>query len=238
MTKERLCGACGRIIPVGGSRDCGLDHALLEHCAKHGPHAPGECSRCDALAEARSIVATTYIPPAPPSSNERAALREAEHALACIAAVTPEDTDVGRYARNYFRRQSKAPLLREPPHCPSCGCGLAVEPSATLVGAPCPTCQGTGVIRPRTVPDGPTTCLGIIQTGECSCGLGTGHAVKSGEQRIAVETPQSRKLFDMADNLIREMRKHDMWGMRSEYDNWTLRITRNDPAQPKAGEQT
>lgn len=57
-------------------------------------------------------------------------------------------------------------------------------------------------------------------------------------QRIAVETPQSRSLFDMADNLIREMRKHDMWGMRSEYDNWTLRITRNEPAQPKAGEQT
>jgi hypothetical protein len=41
-------------------------------------------------------------------------LHEAEHALACIAAVTPEDTDVGRYARNYFRTQSKTPLLPFP----------------------------------------------------------------------------------------------------------------------------
>lgn len=60
---------------------------------------------------------------------------------------------------------------------------------------------------------------------------------ETGEQRIAVETPQSRSLFDMADNLIREMRKQDMWGMRSEYDNWTLRITRNEPTPAKAGER-
>jgi hypothetical protein len=42
-----------------------------EHCVKHGPHAPGECPECDELSEARSIVATTYIPPAPPSSKHR-----------------------------------------------------------------------------------------------------------------------------------------------------------------------
>ncbi len=56
------------------------------HCSKHGPHAPGECPQCDELAEARSIVATTYIPPARPSSNERATFIEllnlAEHFLA------------------------------------------------------------------------------------------------------------------------------------------------------------
>jgi hypothetical protein len=28
--------------------------------------------------------------------------------------VAPEDTDVGRYARNYFRKQAKAPLLETP----------------------------------------------------------------------------------------------------------------------------
>lgn len=32
-------------------------------CAKHGPHPPGECPKCDELAEARSIVATSIIPP-------------------------------------------------------------------------------------------------------------------------------------------------------------------------------
>lgn len=58
------------------------------------------------------------------------------------------------------------------------------------------------------------------------------------EQRIALETPQSRSLFDMADNLIREMRKHDMWGMRSEYSNWTLRITRNEPTLTKSDEHS
>jgi hypothetical protein len=40
-----------------------------DHCVKHGPHAPGECPQCDELAEARSIVATTYIPPAPPTKE-------------------------------------------------------------------------------------------------------------------------------------------------------------------------
>jgi len=33
-------------------------------CPKHGPHRQGECPQCDELAEARSIVAATYIPPA------------------------------------------------------------------------------------------------------------------------------------------------------------------------------
>ena len=32
-----------------------------------------------------------------------AALHSAEHRLAMIAAVTPEDTDVGHYARLHFR---------------------------------------------------------------------------------------------------------------------------------------
>lgn len=29
---ERLCGACGRFIPEGGSIHCGLDHAPLVTC--------------------------------------------------------------------------------------------------------------------------------------------------------------------------------------------------------------
>lgn len=41
----------------------------MTECIKHGPHAPGECPECDELAEARSIVATTYIPPAPLSEE-------------------------------------------------------------------------------------------------------------------------------------------------------------------------
>lgn len=41
------------------------------NCPKHGPHDPGECPQCDELAEARSIVATTYIPPAPVTSKIR-----------------------------------------------------------------------------------------------------------------------------------------------------------------------
>ena len=45
----------------------------MTECIKHGPHAPGECPECDELAEARSIVATTYIPPAP-LSEERISL--------------------------------------------------------------------------------------------------------------------------------------------------------------------
>jgi hypothetical protein len=52
-----------------GLEDEAMNNWVKDHCVKHGPHAPGECPQCDELAEARSIVATTYIPPAPPSSN-------------------------------------------------------------------------------------------------------------------------------------------------------------------------
>lgn len=36
----------------------------MDNCQKHGPHSPGECPECDELAEARSIVATAWVPPA------------------------------------------------------------------------------------------------------------------------------------------------------------------------------
>lgn len=31
-------------------------------CPKHGPHPPGVCPKCDALEEARTVVATINIP--------------------------------------------------------------------------------------------------------------------------------------------------------------------------------
>ena len=60
-----------------------------------------EESRREAM---RGLEALEHLTPGTP-------LRDAEHALACIAAVTPEDSDVGRYARNYFRKQSKTPPI-------------------------------------------------------------------------------------------------------------------------------
>lgn len=37
---------------------------MTNQCLKHGPHAPGECPKCDELAEARIIVSTVKITPA------------------------------------------------------------------------------------------------------------------------------------------------------------------------------
>lgn len=54
------------------------------HCLKHGPHPPGECPKCDELAEARSIVATTYIPQA---SRDR----RFEQFRAALAARSPNE---------------------------------------------------------------------------------------------------------------------------------------------------
>jgi hypothetical protein len=59
------------------------------NCLKHGTHDPGECPRCDELAEARMIVASVVIPPA-----QESAFKTFESSLKCkycgeIVELTP-----------------------------------------------------------------------------------------------------------------------------------------------------
>lgn len=60
--KDRLVDELDAAIPSAPPQP---PPAAPTECPKHGPHTPGECPQCDELAEARSIVATTFIPPAP-----------------------------------------------------------------------------------------------------------------------------------------------------------------------------
>jgi DnaJ-class molecular chaperone len=48
---DRICGACGRPIPLGGSMDCGLDHGIKCPTCDGGKNVVEgylDCPTCDA----------------------------------------------------------------------------------------------------------------------------------------------------------------------------------------------
>lgn len=52
----RLCGACGRQIPVGGGFDCGTDHSPIISCPDCGNEIDPEWCHCgDAIKDHRGM---------------------------------------------------------------------------------------------------------------------------------------------------------------------------------------